>query len=606
MTETKETSKEGALRVYKGELAVDPTFDLGVKSPSRARLRVFASQSVIDSTRKIKKKYSFSQGSSQHSSVNIEGQTGVNALKMLMKERLIVSRLGFPEKAKELDEQIDIMRGKATDEKKQEEIDIIEQRMKLLRISHKRKEDRLEYTLNLETQALMEQFAHEEQHLLDRQEQNFSKMLEVASRAAMGKPKKCTCRDPYTCQHNKIASYNSRKPAKVVIEYRKNAKRLKHAGRPEEAQIWEEKASRIDDVDQEKWCKRIAWSIVSSPWGANEAIVDKMTEDHKRELAVLRKTHEFRRHQHDTNHERRRLNFRNVMVAEERKVRMQCRKLALMRQMGSFKDLEDGGESSMEQKEGDMQRNKDEKSRKMLALVDQQQGDPMANPALVETGAGAGAGVVASSSSYGSGGGDSGGHTNTGDNNSNGGFPPKIGGGEMADNGSNNASIIGFDLEKMSLTADPSTPAPPSTYQTSTCPAPTYPQQPPSQQPYEQPYEQPYQQQYQQPSQPLTSTRYTSSTSHVEELQARIAQQKQLLATAGAQPPATPTPTSQSYRAGKHLVDGGMGQAGDVGKGMSDGEEGDGGSVGNTTVTATVADIWGDSTDDVDEGEEDD
>ena len=89
-----------------------------------------------------------------------------------------------------------------------------------------------------------------------------------------------------------------------------------------------------------------------------------------------------------------------------------------------------------------------------------------------------------------------------------------------------------------------------------------------------------------------------SSASQVEELQARIAQQKQLLATANAQPPATPTPTSQSYRAGRHLVEGGMG-AGEVTKGMSDGEEGDGGSVGNTTVTATVTDIWGDSTEEI-------
>jgi thymidylate synthase (FAD) len=41
----------------------------------------------------------------------------------------------------------------------------------------------------------------------------------------------------------------------------------------------------MSDEDQEKWCKRIAWSIVCSPWGANEAIVDKMTEDHKVNLS---------------------------------------------------------------------------------------------------------------------------------------------------------------------------------------------------------------------------------------------------------------------------------------------------------------------------------
>ena len=157
-------------------------------------------------------------------------------------------------------------------------------------------------------------------------------MLEVANRAAAGKAGKCTCRDPYVCSHNKIASYNTRKPAKVVIEYRRNAKRLKRAGRPEEAQIWEEKAQVIDDEDQERWTQRVAMSIISSPWGANEAIVDKMTEDHKKELATLRTKHEFMRHQHESNHNMRRRNFRNTMLAEERKVRMQCRKLALMRQ----------------------------------------------------------------------------------------------------------------------------------------------------------------------------------------------------------------------------------------------------------------------------------
>ena len=163
-------------------------------------------------------------------------------------------------------------------------------------------------------------------------------MVEVTNRAAIGKPKKCTCQEPYVCRHNKIASYGSRKPAKVVIEYRRNAKRVKQAGRPEEAQIWEEKAQRIDDEDQQRWCERIALSIVSSPWGANEAMVDQMTEKHKRELAELRTNQTFRRDKHDKDQDRRRSNFRNVMVAEERKVRMQCRKLAQMKSRASFHD----------------------------------------------------------------------------------------------------------------------------------------------------------------------------------------------------------------------------------------------------------------------------
>ena len=309
--------KERLMGSYRSEVGMPAVLDLGSLAPSRSVLRVLARDSVIESTKKIKKKYSFSQGSSNHS-LNLEGQSGVNALKMLMKERLIVSRLGFPDKAMQLDLEIELMRKQAMDEKKAAEDEIVEQRMKLLRVSHGRKNQRLEYTLSMETNELMEQFSHEEQHLLDRQEQDFIKMLEVANRAAMGKPKKCTCRDPYVCQHNKIASYNSRKPAKIVIEYRKNAKRLKQAGRPEESQIWEEKAQRIDDEDQAKWCKRVAKSIVCSPWGANEAIVDEMTEKHKTELGVLKKTQAFKMIQHEVAQDTRRRNFRNTMLAEER------------------------------------------------------------------------------------------------------------------------------------------------------------------------------------------------------------------------------------------------------------------------------------------------
>ena len=180
---SKETTRDGAIRRYKEELKVDPTYDLGMQSPSRARLRVLAEQSVIDSTKKMKKKYSFSQGSSQQSALKLEGQSHTTALKMLMKERLIVSRLGFPEKAKELDEQIDVMRKKAITEKKKEEKEMTDQRMTMLYTSQSRKENRLEYTLSQETQVLMERFAAEERHLADRQEQDFVKVRGRAYRS---------------------------------------------------------------------------------------------------------------------------------------------------------------------------------------------------------------------------------------------------------------------------------------------------------------------------------------------------------------------------------------------------------------------------------------
>ena len=46
--------------------------------------------------------------------------------------------------------------------------------------------------------------------------------------------------------------------------------------RPEEAAAWLEKARTIDEKEQEKWSSRVAESIVASPWGANEAVVDQV------------------------------------------------------------------------------------------------------------------------------------------------------------------------------------------------------------------------------------------------------------------------------------------------------------------------------------------
>jgi hypothetical protein len=108
--------------------------------------------------------------------------------------------------------------------------------------------------------------------------------------------------------------------------------------------MWEEKAREIDEREQEKWRSRIAESIVSSPWvilllflllflflpvdgangpssqGANEASVDQITELHKKELAVLRKTHAVKQDMLEKKHIMRRKNFRNTILAEERKV----------------------------------------------------------------------------------------------------------------------------------------------------------------------------------------------------------------------------------------------------------------------------------------------
>jgi hypothetical protein len=285
----------------------------------------------------MKRKYSYSAISSIEIK-DYDGEQAVNALKQLQKERLIVSRLGFPDKAFELDQEIELMRVKAAKERTKEETVLLDQRMKLLAVSHLRKEQRLEFILMQETKAMNEHFTDEEDKCLKRQEIEFLRVLESATRRAIGRVKKCNCTQPYLCRHNKTASYNTRRPSKVVVQYRRNGKRLKQAGRPEEGTAWEEKAKEIDEIEQDKWCKRVSASIVASPWGANEAVVDQITELHKRELATLHKTHTVKRDMHDKQHQMRRRNFQNTVLAEARKVRMQCRKQALLRSKKNYEE----------------------------------------------------------------------------------------------------------------------------------------------------------------------------------------------------------------------------------------------------------------------------
>ena len=182
----------------------------------------------------MKRKYSYSAISSIDIKDYEGGDHAVNALKQLQKERLIVSRLGFPDKAFELDKEIEVMREKAKKERTKEENVLLDQRMKLLAVSHCRKSQRLEFILAQETKVMNDHFTDEEDKCLKRQEIEFLRVLESATRRAIGRVKKCNCTQPYLCRHNKTASYNTRRPSKVVVQYRRNGRRLKQAGRPEE------------------------------------------------------------------------------------------------------------------------------------------------------------------------------------------------------------------------------------------------------------------------------------------------------------------------------------------------------------------------------------
>ncbi len=295
-------------------------------------------RTILEASQQIKRRYSYSAISSALSSINDKPNDSINALRILQKERMIATRLGFPDKAYELDREIELMRQKAKKQRQDEEQAVLEQKLKLLSLSHTRKKQRLEAALQEEIGEMELRFDAEEKKLLKRQELEFIRVLEGASRRAIGKVKKCNCVQAYLCRHNKTASYNTRRPNKVVVQYRRNGKRLRQAGRIEEGQAWEEKAKEIDDVEQEAWRKRISDSIIASPWGANEAIVDKMTENHKKEIKILKQTQHVKRQVIIGAHTTRRRNFLNNVQAEIRKVKTHCRKQAQARTRKTIED----------------------------------------------------------------------------------------------------------------------------------------------------------------------------------------------------------------------------------------------------------------------------
>lgn len=111
--------RAAALKVYKEELFTPASIDLHLHGVSRAALRVLCQQTVLESSTSIKRRYSYSAVSSVQS---IDArQNARSALRTLQKERMIATRLGFPDKAKELDKEIEMMREKAKKERDTEE-----------------------------------------------------------------------------------------------------------------------------------------------------------------------------------------------------------------------------------------------------------------------------------------------------------------------------------------------------------------------------------------------------------------------------------------------------------------------------------------------------
>ena len=85
----------------------------------------------------------------------------------------------------------------------------------------------------------------------------------------------------------------------------------------------------------------IASGTATSPWGANEAAVDKITETHKKELMTLQKTHSLKQEDLRKEHFLRRKHFENALEGEIRKMKVsvhkECRAVVIQNQKSKSK-----------------------------------------------------------------------------------------------------------------------------------------------------------------------------------------------------------------------------------------------------------------------------
>lgn len=95
------------MRIYKGELTRPYSMDLGLHSESRAKLRKLCQLAVLEASKSQRRSYSQSQVGSSVASSTKSKEGAISYLRTLQKERLIVSRMGFAERAMELDAQIE-------------------------------------------------------------------------------------------------------------------------------------------------------------------------------------------------------------------------------------------------------------------------------------------------------------------------------------------------------------------------------------------------------------------------------------------------------------------------------------------------------------------
>jgi len=338
-----DSEMDKAYEYYMHEISNTGAYDLGPKGPTRKKLHRLCEHMIYDTSHLRKRKssvYSTTSGVSDRS-----GQKADTLLRQLQRERNTMAKLGFIEKAEQIDDEIKSLMKRALDERKKEEGELLKEEMIVHENKSTRRRQRLNSELEVEMNNLLNKQITQCERLLNQQKQEFCKLIDNTQRRAIGKLKRCNCKSWYVCIHNKSASYNTRRPTPDIVIYKRNSSRLKKNGQIDEAMIWEDKALELDEEQQESWRQNISKSISVSPWGPNDSISDNLIQKHKHDIKVLKETHNIEVDVLNKKHERRKYVLNNIINSECERLKTQVHKeyLKMVEERNQLEELQNHG-----------------------------------------------------------------------------------------------------------------------------------------------------------------------------------------------------------------------------------------------------------------------
>ncbi|CAM9142602.1 unnamed protein product, partial [Phaeothamnion confervicola] len=244
-----------------------------------------------------------------------------------------MSRMGFMDKAKEIDLLIEKERARLKQEREASEEEIQKLKLGGLERAHTRRVEALalQQVKRLNSADHVTEPARELEELRAKQKRDYDIIIAETATRATGGVSSCTCVDEYMCRHNKSASYNTRKPTKDVIRLRQNAQRLRSSGREEEAEEMEARAVHLEAAAEEAWRAAVEVTVISSAWAGGKSRLEQLVEQQHRTAAMLEETHSEKLALLKQQQAIDRRNLLSTLAAERKKVIVYCRREALRR-----------------------------------------------------------------------------------------------------------------------------------------------------------------------------------------------------------------------------------------------------------------------------------